>query len=73
VKRRDKPTINVGKGLGVLRDASQHSVHPTGGSRRVFRQFAWLKVGSVKTVLPRPAHPRVTHTVGWLTIKRVIT
>jgi hypothetical protein len=44
--------------------ATQHSVHPTGGSRRVFRQFAWLEVGSGKMALSRPAHPRVTHTVG---------
>jgi hypothetical protein len=34
--------------------------YPTGGSRRVFRQFAWLEVGSGKVALPRPAHPRVT-------------
>jgi len=44
-------------------EACQHSVHPTGGSRRVFRQVAWLEVGSVKAVLPRPAHPRVTPAV----------
>ncbi len=42
---------------------AQHSVHPTGGSRRVFKQFVWLEVGSVKAALSRPAHPRVTHTV----------
>ena len=46
-----------------------------GDSVRVFRQFAWLGVGSVKVALSRPAwwlttvgsvetHPRVTHTVG---------
>jgi hypothetical protein len=45
---------------------TQHSVHPTGGSRRVFKQFAWLEVGSGKAALSRPAHPRVTQTVGWL-------
>jgi hypothetical protein len=39
-------------------------VHPTGGSLRVFRQCAWLGVGSGKTALPRPTHPRVTHPVG---------
>ncbi len=44
--------------------AAQHSVHPTGGSRRVFRQFAWLEVGSVKAALSRPAHLRVTQAVG---------
>jgi hypothetical protein len=42
-------------------------VHPTGGSRRVFGQFAWLEVDSAKMAFPRPAHPRVTHTVGRLT------
>jgi len=41
-------------------------VHPTGGSRRVFGQFAWLEVGSGKMALSRPAHPRVTHTVSLL-------
>src|SRR6266511_5100931 len=43
---------------------AQHSVHPTGGSRRVFKQFVWLKAGSVKVAFSRPTHPRVTHTVG---------
>jgi hypothetical protein len=50
---------------GIQR-AAQHSVHPTGGSHRVFKQFAWLKVGSGKVALSHPAHPRVTQTVGWL-------
>ena len=48
--------------------ATQHSVHPTGGSLRVFRQFSWLKVGSIKMALPRPAHQRVTQAVGRLLI-----
>jgi hypothetical protein len=39
-------------------------MHPTGGSRRVFEQFAWLEVGSVKMALPRPAHQRVTPAVS---------
>jgi hypothetical protein len=43
--------------------AAQHRVHPTGGSHRVFEQFAWLEAGSVKVALPPPAHPRVTLTV----------
>jgi len=43
---------------------AQHSVHPTGGSRRVFGQFARLGVGSGKMELPHPAHQRVTQTVG---------
>jgi len=44
-------------------------VHPTVGSRRVFRQFAWLGVDSVKAALSRPAHQRVTPAVGWLSFK----
>jgi hypothetical protein len=36
--------------------AAQQGVHPTGGSLRVFGQFAWLEVGSVKMALSRPAH-----------------
>ena len=39
-------------------------MHPTGGSRRVLRQFAWLEVGSVKIALSQLAHQRVTLTVG---------
>src|SRR5215216_4876717 len=31
-------------------------VHLTGGSLRVFKQFAWLGVGSGKAALSRPAH-----------------
>jgi len=46
--------------------AAQHSVHPTGGSLRVFKQFVWLGVGSVKVALPRPAHQRVTLAVSRL-------
>ena len=38
-------------------------MHPTGGSLRVFRQFAWLEVGSVKLEFSRPAHQRVTQAV----------
>jgi len=34
-------------------------MHPTGGSRRVFRQFFWLKLDSGKVALSRPAHQRV--------------
>jgi hypothetical protein len=43
--------------------AAQHSAHLTCGSLRVFRQFAWLEVGSVKVALSRPAHQRVTPAV----------
>jgi hypothetical protein len=39
-------------------------VHPTGGSLRVFRQFAWLEVGSSKMALSCPTHQRVTPAVG---------
>lgn len=31
----------------------------TGGSLRVFKQFAWLEVGSVKMAFSRPTHQRV--------------
>src|ERR1041385_2083980 len=48
----------------LVRSVAQHSVHPTGGTLRVFRLFAWLQVGSTKMALPRPAHQRVTQTVG---------
>jgi hypothetical protein len=47
---------------------AQHSVHPTGGSRRVFKPFAWLEVGSGKMALSCPAHPRVTQAVGQVVI-----
>src|SRR5215216_5437047 len=47
-----------------LTKPAQQSVHPTSGSRRVFRQFTWLGVGSVKMALSRPAHQRVTQAVG---------
>jgi hypothetical protein len=35
-------------------------VYPTGGSLRVFKQFAWLEAGSIKMALPCPTHQRVT-------------
>ncbi len=53
------------------------SVHPIpgkvrrghdGGSRRVFRQFSWLEVDSVKAALSRPAHQRVTQAVSRLSL-----
>ena len=43
--------------------ACQHSVHPTGGSLRVFGQFSWLRVDSVKMAWSRPAHQPVTQAV----------
>jgi hypothetical protein len=46
--------------------AAQQGVHPTGGSLRVFEQFAWLEVGSGKVALSHPAHQRVTRTVKLL-------
>jgi hypothetical protein len=49
--------------------AAQHSVHPTGGSLRVFKHFAWLGVDSAKMVFSRPAHQRVTPAVRrWLNL-----
>ena len=32
----------------AFREIAQHSVHPTGGSLRVFKPFAWLEAGSDK-------------------------
>ena len=49
-----------------MRQGAQHSVHPTSGTLRVFRQFAWLEAGSDKIALSRPAHLPVTPTVGRL-------
>ena len=47
------------------RPSEEHRDHG-GGSRRVFRRFAWLEVGSVKVAFSRPTHQRVTPTVGRL-------
>jgi hypothetical protein len=62
---------NIGQCSPKAQKAAQHSVHPTGGTRRVFRQFAWLGAGSGKVALSYPAHPRVTPTVGWLVIIKI--
>ena len=43
--------------LAELRDARRDGVHLTVGTRRVFRHFAWLEVGSVKMALSRPTPP----------------
>ena len=47
--------------------AAQHSVHPTGGSLRVFKQFVWLQADSVRMTLSPPVHQPVTQAVGQLT------
>jgi hypothetical protein len=39
-------------------------VHPTGGSLRVFKHFAWLGVDSDKMAFSHPAHQPVTQAVG---------
>jgi len=52
--------------IHLFSSAAQHSVHPTGGSLRVFKRFAWLEVYSVKLALSRPTHQRVTQAVGQL-------
>ena len=56
--------------VGMPPNVAQHSVHPTGGTLRVFRQFSWLGVGSVKMALSRPTHQRVTQAVGLLVIMK---
>jgi hypothetical protein len=35
---------------------AQQGVHPTWGTRRVFRDFSWLEVSSVKVAWSRPTH-----------------
>jgi hypothetical protein len=52
--------------FGWRNSVAQHSVHPTGGSLRVFRQFAWLKADSGKAAWSRPTHQRVTRAVSLL-------
>jgi hypothetical protein len=47
----------------AFHEATQHSVHPTGGSLRVFKQFERLGVSSGKVALSRLAHQRVTRAV----------
>ena len=59
---RTKPCFLAEQSLS--KPAAQHSVHPTGGSLRVFGQFAWLEVGSGKMALSHLAHQRVTRAVG---------
>jgi hypothetical protein len=50
----------------VKNDAHHHSkVHPTGGIHPP-KGVHYAQVNSVKSVLSRPAHQRVTHTVGRL-------
>ena len=48
----------------TMSQSAQHSVHPTGGSLRVFGQFSWLKPVPSKRRCLVPAHQRVTQTVG---------
>jgi hypothetical protein len=38
--------------------------YPTGGTRRVFKQFVWLEVGSGKMALSRPAHQPLSQPLG---------
>ena len=42
---------------------AQQSVHPTGGDAPPKWVYTWLKAGSVKEVLSRLTHQRVTQTV----------
>jgi hypothetical protein len=59
--------VHCGQARRVI--AAQHSVHPTGGSLRVFKHFAQLQVNSAKMALSHPTHQRVTQAVGWLYFK----
>jgi hypothetical protein len=40
--------------------------YPTWGTHRVFEQFVWLEVDSVKVALSRPTQPPVTQAVRHL-------
>jgi hypothetical protein len=52
--------------MSNFQKTAQHSVHPTGGTLRVFKRFSWLEAGFGKVALSRPAHQRVTQAVGRL-------
>jgi hypothetical protein len=56
----------------LISTATQPSVHPTGGSLRVFKHFELLEVGSVKVALSRPTHQPVTQAIGQAFAKRAI-
>jgi hypothetical protein len=45
--------------------ACQQSVQPTGGILPHFRAFFWLRAFSCFRSESRPAHQRLTQTVGW--------
>ena len=42
-------------------------------SRRVFRQFVWLEVGSDTMALSHLTHLPLTHTVNWLSASRKVS
>src|SRR5687768_1911504 len=44
--------------------AAQQSVQPTWGTRRVFKPFSWLQVGSSKAALSCPTHLPLTRAVS---------
>jgi hypothetical protein len=56
---QNKPAPNT----ACTRPRHEHAGQ-AGGSLRVFKQFAWLQVGSGKMALSRPTHQRVTQAVG---------
>ena len=45
---------------------AQQCVHPTGGTLRVSRQFAWLEASPAKMASSRPAQNPLTPAVGRL-------
>jgi len=48
VFRAARPSLLRRLAAGSVKPCAQHGVHPTGGSRRVFKHFAWLEAGSGK-------------------------
>ena len=53
------PNNTSRKYTGIMTRTTR-SIGASGGSRRVFGQFAWLEVGSGKVVLSRPIHQLLT-------------
>jgi len=49
---------------GIMHRTPANYAGAGGGSRRVFKHFAWFEVGSSKIAFSRPAHQRVTQAVG---------
>ena len=63
LQNKEDSTVKTAPNNACTRTPERHRGHG-GGSRRVFKHFAWLEVGSGKVALSRPTHQRVTRAVG---------